>query len=302
MDRELYMGAGCFAALVLAGLVSTRVEPQLRAPQGMTQLQKEALEESAVASVFGEFRASMADFLWLESERYLHSGVETRGRLESEKNDKKVGEVKGTSSHDSHHEETTVVPSASSDWRGLLGHIERETQPYMDMSHHTEKSPKEVLPLLRMATWSNPHFVQGYVNGAMQMVNLPGKRDEALAFLKEGERNNPESLSIQATLCEMYLVHFESPEQAEPYGRRALELFAQKDPQVLSQDEKEDANAAFRWLVGIYRNLGDQKAKAGDQEKARLLYAAGRTLATECLRHYPEDPTAIKFLREYAGK
>jgi hypothetical protein len=300
--RELAMGAGCFLALIFAGTVSNQVQPQLKAPEGMTQHQREALEESAVSSLFGEFRSSMADFLWLESERYLHSGVETRGRLDSEKGDKRVGEVKGTARHDSHHEETTVVPSAASDWRGLLGHLERETQPYMDMSKHTERNPKEILPLLRMATWSNPHFVQGYVNGAMQMAHLPGRKDEALAFLKEGERNNPDSLSIQATLCELYAVHFENREEAEPYGRRALELFAQKDPQVLSLDEKEDANSAFRWLVGIYRDLGDQKTKAGQMEQARALYAAGRTIATECLRHYPEDPTAIKFLREYVGK
>jgi hypothetical protein len=302
MDRELFVGAGCFVALVLGGMITTAVEPQLRAPVGMTQHQKEALEESAVASVFGEFRSSMADFFWLESERYLHSGVETRGRLESEKKDKKVGEVTGTSSHDTHHEETTVVPAAASDWRGILGHIERQTQPYMDMSHHTEKSPKEVLPLLRMATWSNPHFVQGYVNGAIQMVHLPGKKEEALAFLLEGERNNPDSISIEATLCEIYFRHFAKPEVAEPYGRRALELYAHKDPQILSLDEKEDANGAFRWLVGIYRDLGDAQKKAGDTAKAEVLYGAGRGIATECLRHFPDDPTAIIFLRAHPGK
>ena len=34
----------------------------------------------------------------------------------------------------------------------------------------------------------------------------------------------------------------------------------------------------------------------------RTLYAVARQLSTECLQHYPEDPTAIHFLRSYAGK
>ena len=292
----------CGVSLVLAGKLGQVVQPQLKAPVGLTLHQQEALEESAVASVFGEFRASLADFLWLEADRYLHFGVGTRGRLESEKSDEKVGKVQGTVAHDAHHNETTIVPSALSDWRGLLGHIERETQPYMDMSHHQERDAKEALPLFRLMTWSNPHFVQGYVQGGMQMASRPDKRQEALDFLLEGERNNPDSLSIQVTLCEFYYRNLKQLEAAEPHGRKALELYATRDKATLSQDEREDANSAFRWLVGIYRDLGDAQSKQGASEKARILYGMARQIATECLRHYPEDPTAIHFLRAYVGK
>ena len=292
----------CFVALVGAGKLAQSVQPQLKAPVGLTLHQQEALEESAVASVFGEFRASMADFLWLESDRYLHFGVSTRGRLESEKKDKKIGAVQGVVAHDSHHNETTIVPSEASDWRSILGHIERQTQPYMDMSHHQERYAKEALPLFRLMTWSNPHFIQGYVQGAMQMASRPNKLGEALAFLQEGERNNPESLSIQTTLCELLLVRFSRPLEAEPHGRKALELLATRDPKTLSLDEKEDANSAYRWLVILYRNLGDEQAQNGSADKAQMLYGMARTLAQECLQRYPEDPTAIQFLRKYTGK
>ena len=300
--KEGMVGVLCGVSLILAGKLSQVVQPQLKAPVGLTLHQQEELEESAVASVFGEFRASLADFLWLEADRYLHFGVGTRGRLETEKKDQKVGKVQGTTAHDSHHDETTIVPSEESDWRGMLGHIERQTQPYMDMSNHQERNAKETLPLFRLMTWSNPHFVQGYVQGAMQMASRPAKQQEALEFLQEGERNNPESLSIQATLCELFLVHLSRPFEAEPHGRKALVLYAARDKQTLSEDEKEDANHAYRWLVLIYRNLGDEQAKKGASEKAHTLYAVARQLSTECLQHYPEDPTAIHFLRSYAGK
>jgi tetratricopeptide (TPR) repeat protein len=287
----------CAASLVLAGKLGQAVQPHLKAPVGMTLHQQEALEESAVASVFGEFRASLADFLWLEADRYLHFGVGTRGRLDSEKNDAKVGKVQGVVAHDTHHDETTIVPSATSDWRGLLGHIERETQPYMDMSHHQERDAKEALPLFRLMTWSNPRFVQGYVQGAMQMASRPEKRQEALEFLLEGERNNPESISIQVTLCELYYRNLKQLEAAEPHGRKALELYATRDKATLSQDEQADANSAFRWLVGIYRDLGDVQSSQGAPEKAQTFYGMARQIAIKCLRYYPEDPTAIHFLR-----
>ena len=289
-------------ALVLAGKLAEHVQPQLKAPAGLTLHQQEALEESAVASLFGEFRASTADFLWLEADRYLHFGVGTRGRLESEKNDKKVGTVQGKAAHDSHHEETTIVPNAEADWRGLLGDLERETQPYMDMSHHEERDAKEALPLFRLMTWANPHFVQGYVQGAMQMARGRKKLPEALAFLLEGERNNPDSLSLQTTLCEFYFVHLNQPETAIPYGNKALLLFSRKERSTLSQDEDEDANSAFRWLVLIYRNLGDARAAVGESDEAKRFYTQGRRLATACLQYYPEDPTALAFLRSAAGK
>jgi tetratricopeptide (TPR) repeat protein len=134
------------------------------------------------------------------------------------------------------------------------------------------------------------------------MASKPNKLDEALAFLQEGERNNPESLSIQTTLCELFLVRFNRPLEAEPHGRKALELLAVRDPKTLSLDEKEDANSAYRWLVILYRNLGDEQAQKGEAEKARALYGMARLRAQECLQRYPEDPTAIQFLRKYTGK
>ncbi len=300
--KEGVVGVLCGISLLGAGKLAQFVAPQLKAPAGLTLHQQEELEESAVASVFGEFRSSVADFLWLEADRYLHAGVATRGQLETEKQDKKVGKVQGTAKHDKHHDETTTVPNVESDWRGLLGDIERQTQPYMDMSQHEERDPKETIPLFRLMTWTNPHFIQGYVQGAMQIARQPTKLPEALAFLQEGERNNPESISIQATLCEMLFVRAHSPLKAEPYGRKALTLFAARDLQTLSTDEKDDANNAYRWLILIYRDLGDEQLKKGAREKAHTLYEVARGLSTECLHHYPEDPTATHFIREYAGK
>ena len=302
MRLELGLGGLCVGLLALARVLGGAVAPQLKAPAGLTQHQQEELEESAVASLFGEFRTTMADFLWLEADRYLHGGVTTRGMLASEQKDSSVGKVTGTQEIDHHTNETTVVPSKASDWRSMLGDIERETQPYQDMEHHREKDPKETLPLFRAMTLANPHFVQGYVQGAARMVALPGKQQEAIDFLQEGARNNPESIDVQTTLCEQYFYYLKKPLEAEPYGQRALALARARDKASLSEDEREAFVHAYRWLILIYRNTGDDLARQGQRQKAHQVFAAGRALSQECLTHFADDPTAHRYLREYAGR
>lgn len=302
MRLELGLGVVCLGFMALARGIGSSVAPQLKAPAGLSQHQQEELEESAVASLFGEFRTSMADFLWLEADRYLHGGVTTRGMLASEQKDSSIGKVTGTQEHDHHHNETTVVPSKASDWRSVLGDIERETQPYQDMEHHSEKDPKETLPLFRGMTLANPRFVQGYVQGAVRMAVLPGKQAEALAFLKEGERNNPESLEIQEALCHLYFVYLHKPFEAEPYGQRALALARSRDKASLTEDEQKAINDTYRWLILIYRNAAEALAQQGQAKKSRQAHAVARALAKACLSDYPDDPTANRYLREYAGR
>lgn len=296
---DVLWGGVCVGLLSLAQVVPGAVRSEFKAPEGLTQREREALEESAVASLFGEFRTSMADFLWLEADKYLHNGVTVRGMLESEKSDTKVGKVTGTEAHDHHEDETTVIPSKASDWRSTLGELERETQPYQDMEGHVEKDPKETLPLFPAMTLANPHFVQGYVNGAARMIRMPGKLEQGLTFLLEGERNNPESIEIQAMLCEVYLAHKHVPLSAEPHGLKALALARARDFKTLTEDEALAYCDAYRWLILLYRNEADTHKKQGEQERAKAIYEVARSLSVECLKTFPDDPTAHRFLSEH---
>ncbi len=76
-----------------------------------------------------------------------------------------------------------------------------------DNYHHefTEHNPhwaqdSDILPLMRMITYLDPHFTQAYASGGW-MLGLYQKRPaQAKQFLTEGIRNNPKSSELYETL------------------------------------------------------------------------------------------------------
>src|SRR5207244_6715849 len=115
---------------------------------------------------------------------------------------------------------------------------ERDVKPYNDMSHHTHRDPKEALPLFRLMTWSNPHFVQGYATGAVMIATTEKAIAAALTFIQEGETNNPESIEIQATFAYLltrgsYLAGRKDYTGAIRHAERGIAIARQRDPQTL---------------------------------------------------------------------
>ena len=278
------------AAVLLTGYIGswlTKPAAPLLAerPQGMPVATQERLDKSASASLFGQFRSSMADFLYMKVDKYLHNGVEIRGVTAPEKQRAvaAVRSAKGEEAYAAHGgDETTTVPSRRDDWRGVLGDIERETQPYKDMSAHTHRDPKEALPLFRLMTVSNPQFIPGYVIGASMIARDKTKYAEALAFLREGERNNPESIEIKAEIGMFYDAKLSRYADAEKPLREALRIAARRDPQSLTDDEKEAWQNTFRYLVLAYRYQGKRDA--------------AHDAAVAGLKLFPGDVTCLKQL------
>ena len=277
-------------ALALGGNIALRVEPTIvNAPSGMTSAQQERLDKAASASLFGQFRSSMADFLWLKADKYLHSGVDLRGLtpLEREaRNADRVTSARGEGGNRVHRgDETTVVPSSERDWRGFYGNIEREVQPYKNMEGHSHRDPKEALPLFRLMTWSNPHFIPGYVTGAAMIARDHSKFREAAAFLLEGERNNPDSIEIGNALGMIYTSRLHEYASARPFLRKAIEVGAARDRQTFSEDEDEAYENAYRWTVLNLRESGD--------------LVAARQAAVAGLKLFPQDVVCRDFLKTH---
>jgi hypothetical protein len=276
--------AALLGALVFCNGVAGRVQPQLESTAGMTEAQQEKLEQIASASLFGQFRTSMADFLWLKTDKYLHNGVDLRGTtdLEREAGDAdKVTSAKGEAwQHNS--EETTVVPSAQRDWRGFIGSIEREVRPYEDMSNHTHRDPKETLPLFRLMTWSNPHFIPAYTVGAALIAQDKTKIGDAVAFLRDGVKNNPQSIEIHTALGQMLTSKQRAFNEAQPYLKQAIALGHARDVKTLTEDEMDAWQNAYRWMVLNRREAGDA--------------AAARAAAQEGLRFFPDDVVCQRYL------
>jgi hypothetical protein len=271
--------------LALCGALSQTIQPNLDTKVGLTQAQQERMEKLASASLFGQFRSSMADFLWMKADRYLHQGVEFRGMTDQEKQTGNADKVSGAGGDRGHTNETTVIPSQERDWRGRFGDFERQVHPYKDMRNHQVEDPRQALPLFRLMTWSNPHFIPAYVAGASLLAHQPGKLEEGLEFLREGEKNNPESIEIQTEIGELMTVNQRRYAAALPYLQKAIALAAARDPKTLIDDESEAYQNAFRWTVLNRREANDP--------------AAAREAAVAGLRLFPNDIVCREYLAQH---
>jgi tetratricopeptide (TPR) repeat protein len=279
----------CNTGLMVAGAIALQIKPQIASESdGMSMSQQEKFEGTAASSLFGQFRTSMADFLWMKTDKYLHNGVELRGMTEKEKKANLTQAQTKTNDGLQHSDATTVVPAAAGDWRGFYGSLERQVEPYKNMEHHEHASPKEALPLFRLMTVSNPHFIPGFkVGGAMMLKQKP---KEAVAFIAEGIKNNPNSVELLTLMGgEVYTRHFKQYDTGISYLEKALEVAKKRDPKSLSDYELEEFTeaytSAYRWMILAYREKGD--------------HVQGKRYAKECLEHFPQDVTATHYLKEH---
>jgi tetratricopeptide (TPR) repeat protein len=289
--RELLALGGCLLLLGGAYPLAQSVRPVVeKAPVGLSQTQTIALEEKAQASLFGQFRGSMSDFLYLQVDKFVHSGIDLRGMTEKEKKKGAAavtsgdGVEKGVRQHGG--TETTVIPDKKTDWRGVLGDMDRQIKPYKAMDGHSHQDPKNSLQLYRLMTWSNPKFIRGWTEGAWIMSTKKELGPEkALAYLREGEKANPESMEIASSIGWLLTRNLERYDEALVPLEKAVALGKTRDPESLTEDEQDALVSAYRFLVNNRRYAED--------------IPGGQRWALEGLKRFPQDPSCRKFLEEY---
>jgi hypothetical protein len=176
-------------AFVLAPAWVHTLEPSDYSPAlGYSSEAQSARNTSAVARLFGEFRTSMSDIMFIKTERYMHSGVAYAEPLEKEEEGKVV---------------QTLIRPPEGDWRGFIGDLERQVKPWLDPKNHAEHTRgTELLPWFRLMTLVNPHRIRGYTIGALylRISGQPNSLGEAKEFVLEGIRNNPKSHELHFTI------------------------------------------------------------------------------------------------------
>jgi hypothetical protein len=251
---------------MLGAQLSRVMAPQMQAPAAMSWEDQERVEHSAAASLFGELRGGVADYLWMKADRLVHNGVEIRALTDNEKRRRGGASEEHGASH-AHGEETqvarceegstTVVPTAETDRRGILGDLERQIKPYMDLHNHHHRDPGETAALFRLMTWASPRFIRGWVIGADVLAQNLRRPKDALAFLQEGAAQNPECLEIQVEMGRYLLYHLHDGPEAEQHFHRAIALGAAQPK--LSADEAEAWEDAHRWLLIRYHRSGRRR-------------------------------------------
>jgi tetratricopeptide (TPR) repeat protein len=261
--RWLGAAAGAISLLTLGAWSRGTAAPYLAAPQSLSRADQEKLEHAASASLFGELRGGLADYLWLKADRVLHNGVETRALTPAEQRGGRRWRASSAPDEreqgvECHAEgETTVVPNPEADCRGILGDLERQVKPYMDLRSHHHRDIADAMSLFRLMTWANPHFISGWVVGANVLAGALGRPQAALAFLHEAEKQNPDSLEIQEEIGRYLMYRFHEPGAAEARFRRAIALGAAR--QTLTDDERQGWEDAHRWLFIRYHLAGRRR-------------------------------------------
>jgi len=212
------------ALFLLSPLAVISVQPNnYRGGRSRNAIASMERNSSSIANIVGELRASVSDMIFIKTERYLHGGIgyvahmediskaSTEGEIENLSEAQKEFEEGDHDGHEHHEEEDdhagtpTLIPAADKDFRGFIGHLERQVQPWKDPSlPHVHTDGTELLPWYRVMTISDPHNVRAYVLGAWWLLG-ENKPDEAFKFLNEGEKHNPDSFVIPYYRARVYM-------------------------------------------------------------------------------------------------
>jgi hypothetical protein len=177
----------------------------------------------------------------------------------------------------------TLIPTERQDFRGLIGRLHREIKPWRDPSlAHDHADNTELLPWYRLATLADPQSSRAYSVGAWWLKDM--NFDEAVRFVEEGIRNNPDAFQLHLVKGRLLYMHGRdlvnesggsNPEgermiaEASVSLRRSTELalavrppLGVNDPNSGTWDDylDDDALEAARLAVLIEEQYGDESA------------------------------------------
>lgn len=240
-----------------------------------------AHETHGASSLLGQFRTSVAAWLWLRTDLYLHNGVEMRPMSKREIAHGVASEA--PSEHDHHalgDEEhvVTTVPSAERDFRGILGDIDRAVSTYKPMDRHSHNDPKAAIPLFRLMTAVSPDFVIGWITGASVMARDPRDISVAMDFLERGLAANPKSIAILTEIGRLRTTKLHQLTAAIGAFEEARRIAQSTQP--LSEEDVDTLADTYRWLCLCYRN--------------RCQFDRMRSVAIEGLQRFENDPILMR--------
>jgi len=257
---------------------------------GTVERQEQA--RSALAVLFGDGRRLFANHFLAKADAYFHRGrypsvfeVAARKRDEGvsqallpgsapeavlpEKEAEAPGHVHTAEcehDHEDEHHHTEACDHAEpaagpSDW---ISRLEHSLKP--DQHVHLEAgAEREMLPWVKLAVEMDPHNVEAYAVGGYWLREL-GHVDHAEAFLREGQRNNPDSAEIYFELARLY----ERDRGNLEHARRLYSLALQKWEKANAGVEDPDTLA----MGQILGRLGYVCEQLGRLDEALRCYTA----------------------------
>lgn len=212
LSTKLILQWAVVVLFLLSPWVTRSLQPQRYEGGRSRDVQQRALRNSgSIARMLGEFRTSMSDIMFLKTERYLHSGIgyashavvkddsvsnaaKSLSAHQREVAEEKAGKKHSEEEHDEDHPET-LIKSSDEDFRGIIGWMHRQVKPWQDPAKpHAHTDGTELLPWFKVMTLSDPHYIRAYALGGWWLKKE--SLEEALKFVNEGIRNNPQAFQI----------------------------------------------------------------------------------------------------------
>jgi tetratricopeptide (TPR) repeat protein len=160
------------------------------------------------------------------------------------------------------------------DWIDAFGRNFKITQ-HTHLENHNER---EILPWLRLAADLDPQKIETYTVGAFFLREHLNRPDQAEAFLREGFRNNPDSVEILLELGRIYHESYHDLDRARNVWQLGINKYM-----ALKPDEMKEAKLTFEGLVVNLARLEDE---AGNYEQSINWFHAAQKISP--------DPAALQ--------
>lgn len=232
--------------------------------------------KSALAVLFGDGRRLFANHFLSKADAYFHRGRypsifeaadRERNHLVESLAEPPVGEAEG---HDSGHDldEDHLHDEACAHANPLQGpddwisRLARRFEPEGHV-HLKGNEEKEMLPWIKLAVEMDPHNVDAYAVGGYWLREM-GRTNEAKAFLRDGQRNNPDNSEIYFELGRLDEMEGQDPQRVLRLYELALENWRKANAKVQEPD-----TLALARIVG---RMGHVEEEQGNLESALRYY------------------------------
>jgi len=240
--------------LVVASFIASRVQEWNAKYDSEIEATSAPSQDSVAGTVFREIRTSISDITWLKTEEYMHDGIqhihleedeeahEGEDRHEHEEHvisSEEQGKMFSLTDEERCEHSKSLIPSSEIDFRGILGDIERWTQPYSGEHVHS-KNPEEILPWLRVTVLSNPHHIRAHRGIAFFLAEYLAKPEVAIDSVHDALKLNPNQPQLLMVLGRLHFYSQKNRGAARKKFEEVIDLWENRE-----QDDEWNDHDSF---------------------------------------------------------
>jgi len=125
------------------------------------------------------------------------------------------------------HDSASVLWQLAGEFRHVFANLLwiKVDRYHHELQEHQKslEADSELMPMIRIITWLDPHFVEAYGVGGWLLTGYLHRPEEGRAFLEEGIAHNPGRWELYESMGWYYLKVRRDPERALQIFRKALE-------------------------------------------------------------------------------